>query len=55
MSDFISGFWSHYVAGLSLASIAACALLLWITNRKKRARRRRQHHRPRLGRGPDAR
>lgn len=35
MSDFISGFWSHYVTYLSLASIAACALLLWITNRAR--------------------
>ena len=35
MSDFISGFWSHYVTFLSLASIAACALLLWITNRTR--------------------
>ena len=24
MSDFIGGFWSHYVTYLSLASIAAC-------------------------------
>ena len=35
MSDFIGGFWSHYVTYLSLASIAACALLLWITNRAR--------------------
>jgi len=35
MSDFISGFWSHYVTFISLASIAACALLLWITNRAR--------------------
>ncbi|MGJ7521620.1 cytochrome-c oxidase, cbb3-type subunit III [Variovorax sp. LT1P1] len=35
MSDFISGFWSHYVTFISLASIAACALLLWITNRTR--------------------
>lgn len=35
MSDFTSGFWSHYVAILTVASIAACLLLLWITARKK--------------------
>lgn len=33
MSDFISGFWSHYVTVLVLVSIAACAWLLWITAR----------------------
>ncbi|HSV44981.1 MAG TPA: cytochrome-c oxidase, cbb3-type subunit III [Ramlibacter sp.] len=35
MSDFFSGGWSLYVAGMTLASIAACLLLLWITARKK--------------------
>lgn len=35
MSDFTSNFWSVYVAGLTLVSIIACALLLWITARKK--------------------
>lgn len=35
MSDFTSGFWSLYVAGITLAGILACALLLWITARKK--------------------
>ena len=29
MSDFINGFWSWYVAVISLVSIAACAVLLW--------------------------
>jgi len=35
MSDFNANFWSIYVAGLTLFSIAACLLLLWITARKK--------------------
>ena len=35
MSDFTSGFWSAYIAGATLAGIAACMLLLWITSRKK--------------------
>ena len=35
MSDFNAGFWSLYVAGLTLFSIAACLLLLWMTARKK--------------------
>jgi cytochrome c oxidase cbb3-type subunit III len=35
MSDFDTGFWSVYVAGLTLVSIVACLLLLWITARKK--------------------
>ena len=35
MSDFNDSFWSVYVAGLTLFSIAACLLLLWITARKK--------------------
>jgi cytochrome c oxidase cbb3-type subunit 3 len=35
MSDFTQGFWSWYIAGISLAGIAACALLLWVTSRKK--------------------
>jgi cytochrome c oxidase cbb3-type subunit III len=35
MSDFNTDFWSVYVAGLSLLSILACLLLLWITARKK--------------------
>lgn len=33
MSDFIHNFWSYYVAVLSLASILACGLLLWLTAR----------------------
>ena len=35
MSDFTHGFWSLYVAGVTLAGIVACLLLLWITARKK--------------------
>jgi cytochrome c oxidase cbb3-type subunit 3 len=35
MSDFISHFWSDYVAVLSLLSIAACLALLWFTARKR--------------------
>lgn len=35
MSDFIHDFWSHYVAILTLASIVACVLLLWITARTR--------------------
>jgi len=35
MSDFISGFWSLWVAGITLGGIAGCALLLWLTSRKK--------------------
>jgi len=35
MSDFTSNFWSIYVAGLTLVSILACLVLLWVTARKK--------------------
>ncbi len=35
MSDFNGNFWSVYVAVLTLVSILACVLLLWITARKK--------------------
>ncbi|HSV34348.1 MAG TPA: cytochrome-c oxidase, cbb3-type subunit III [Ramlibacter sp.] len=35
MSDFTGNFWSVYVAGISLAGILACLLLLWVTARKK--------------------
>ena len=35
MSDFNANFWSIYVAGLTVFSILACLLLLWITARKK--------------------
>ncbi len=33
MSDFVNNFWSHYVAVLTIVSILACGLLLWLTAR----------------------
>ena len=35
MSDFVNGFWAWYVAGISLVSIIACALLLWVAGKAK--------------------
>ena len=35
MSDFTSGFWPWYVAGISVFSILACALLLWLAGTAK--------------------
>jgi cytochrome c oxidase cbb3-type subunit III len=35
MSDFVSDFWSWYVGGLTLVSILACALLLWVSSKTK--------------------
>jgi len=35
MSDFTSDFWHLYVAGLTLVSIIACAVLLWISGTTK--------------------
>ncbi|MDB5966431.1 MAG: ccoP [Polaromonas sp.] len=35
MSDFISGFWPWYVAGISLVSIVACAVLLWVAGKAR--------------------
>ena len=35
MSDFISHFWSDYVAVASLLSIFGCIVLLWLTARKR--------------------
>ncbi|MGE0357443.1 MAG: cytochrome-c oxidase, cbb3-type subunit III [Burkholderiales bacterium] len=35
MSDFTDGFWSLYVAGLTLVSIVACAVLLTIQHKKR--------------------
>jgi len=35
MSDFTNGFWSIYVAGVTIIGIFACLLLLWITSNKK--------------------
>jgi cytochrome c oxidase cbb3-type subunit III len=37
MSDFTSGFWNIYVAGLTLVSILACLVLLWISGTTKAA------------------
>jgi cytochrome c oxidase cbb3-type subunit 3 len=37
MSDFVSGFWSVYVAVLTLAGIVACAVLLKAMSTKRRA------------------
>jgi len=37
MSDFTSNFWSLFVAGITLAGIFGCALLLWITANNKDA------------------
>ncbi|WP_374523292.1 cytochrome-c oxidase, cbb3-type subunit III [Hydrogenophaga sp.] len=35
MSDFTNDFWSLYVAGLTLVSIIACVILLWISGTTK--------------------
>jgi cytochrome c oxidase cbb3-type subunit 3 len=35
MSDFVSNFWSLYVAGITLVSIIACLLLLWFSGKAK--------------------
>jgi cytochrome c oxidase cbb3-type subunit III len=35
MSDFTSSFWSVYVAGLTILSIAACGVLLWFSGKAK--------------------
>ena len=35
MSDFTSNFWAIYVAGITLVSIFACALLLWFSGKAK--------------------
>ncbi len=35
MSDFTSGFWSIYIASLTLFGIFACLLLLWVAGRTK--------------------
>lgn len=37
MSDFTSDFWNIYVAGLTLVSIIACLVLLWISGTTKAA------------------
>jgi cytochrome c oxidase cbb3-type subunit 3 len=35
MSDFIHGFWSWYVAAISVVSIVACAVLLWLAGKAR--------------------
>jgi cytochrome c oxidase cbb3-type subunit 3 len=35
MSDFTGNFWSVFVAGVTLAGIFGCLILLWVTARKK--------------------
>lgn len=35
MSDFVSSFWSVYVAGLTALSILFCAFVLWANMTKK--------------------
>jgi cytochrome c oxidase cbb3-type subunit 3 len=35
MSDFTSNFWSVYVTGITVISIAACALLLWFSGKAR--------------------
>jgi len=35
MSDFTSNFWAVWVAGITLAGIIGCGILLWVTARKK--------------------
>jgi cytochrome c oxidase cbb3-type subunit 3 len=35
MSDFTSNFWSYYIAGITVFSIAACVLLLWFSGKAK--------------------
>lgn len=35
MSDFTSGFWSIYIAGITVVGILACALLLWFSGKAK--------------------
>lgn len=37
MSDFTSDFWHYYVGGITLVSIIACAILLWISSTTKAA------------------
>jgi len=37
MSDFTSNFWSVYVAGITIAGIVGCLLLLWISGTTKAA------------------
>ena len=36
MSDFVSGFWNLYVAGITLISIIGCGVLLWLNQVKRK-------------------
>ena len=33
MSDFVNGFWPWYVAAISLVSVLACGLLLYLAGK----------------------
>ncbi|MFL6582576.1 MAG: cytochrome-c oxidase, cbb3-type subunit III [Burkholderiales bacterium] len=35
MSDFVSDFWGYFVAGITLVSIIACGVLLWVNGRAR--------------------
>jgi len=35
MSDFTSGFWSMYIAGITIFSLSACLLLLWFSGKAR--------------------
>ena len=35
MSDFTSNFWSVYIAGITILSVVACLVLLWISGQTK--------------------
>ena len=37
MSDFVDGFWSIYIAGITLVSIVGCAVLLTMQHKKRPA------------------
>ena len=35
MSDFVNGFWSVYVALLTLVSVVGCGVFLWVQSKAK--------------------
>ena len=35
MSDFVNGFWSVYVALITLVSVVGCGVLLWTQSRAR--------------------
>lgn len=43
MSDFVSPFWSYYVAVITVASIIACAILLWANSTQRKAGKAELH------------